>query len=60
VNGLYDVSVVTYPAYAQTTAAVRALEEVQAGEAQEALAAAKEVHKRESRKRQINIAAHAI
>jgi HK97 family phage prohead protease len=60
VNGLYDVSVVTYPAYAQTTAAVRALEEVQAGEAQEALAAAKEVHKRESRKRQIHLAERAI
>lgn len=29
VNRLYDVSVVTYPAYPQTQAAVRALEEVQ-------------------------------
>lgn len=60
VNGLYDVSVVTYPAYAQTTAAVRALQEVQEGEAQQALAAAKEVHKRESRKRQIDLAARSI
>lgn len=60
VKGLYDVSVVTYPAYPQTSAAVRALEEVQQGEAQEALAEVVQQIEREARQRQIDLAQYAI
>lgn len=60
VKGLYDVSVVTYPAYPQTTAAVRALDEAQADEAAKALAEAKQEIERDSRSRHIQLAELAI
>ena len=62
VNRLYDVSVVTYPAYPATSAAVRALEDVQAADAGAQLAAAKEAEQRvrDSRRRDVDLAEIAI
>lgn len=55
VNRLYDVSVVTYPAYPQTTAAVRALQEREADDTAALLAAAQALAQHQSRGRQIDI-----
>lgn len=62
VNRLYDVSVVTYPAYPATSAAVRALEDVQAADAGAQLAAAKESEQRarDARRRDVELAEIAI
>lgn len=61
---LFDVSVVTYPAYPATSAAVRALEEVRAADESAAaqLQAAKdrEQREREARRREIEIAEIAV
>lgn len=55
VTRLYDVSVVTYPAYPQTSAAVRALQDVEDAEA--ALSAAQEEERRiaEARARELDL-----
>lgn len=50
ISRLFDVSVVTYPAYPQTSAAVRALEDVQRTES-EATAALKQAEADEARRR---------
>ena len=64
VSALYDVSVVTYPAYPATSAAVRALEDVQKADADAAaqLQAAKdrEQRAREARRREIELAEVAV
>lgn len=64
VSRLYDVSVVTYPAYPQTSAAARALEDVQRAEseAEKALREAQEEAKRQAaiRERQILRAEHRV
>jgi uncharacterized protein len=60
VSRLYDVSVVTYPAYPATTAAVRFLEEVRAAgasaEAELQAARARELAERDARRRVVEIA----
>ena len=60
VSRLFDVSVVTYPAYPQTSAAVRALQDVQQAEddAQRGMREAQEAHQRRTaqRQREIDIA----
>lgn len=60
VNRLFDVSVVTYPAYPQTTAAVRALEERQADDTAQLLEQAKEKAQREARSRHLDILAAQV
>lgn len=55
VNRLYDVSVVTYPAYPQTTAAVRALQEREADDTAALLAHAHGKAQREARARSIDL-----
>ena len=57
VSRLFDVSVVTYPAYPQTSAAVRELQGLQEQDAQQALAAAQanERREREARARHLQI-----
>lgn len=62
VSRLFDVSVVTYPAYPQTSAAVRELEGLQASDAQHALqeARAAEQREREARARHLQLLAVAI
>jgi uncharacterized protein len=57
---LFDVSVVTYPAYPQTSAAARALQDLQDAEAARAEAEAAEARGRESVARQIQLARYAI
>jgi HK97 family phage prohead protease len=54
VNRLYDVSVVTYPAYPQTSAAVRELQHLQDAASARALAEAEEERQRQARAREIN------
>lgn len=60
VSRLYDVSVVTYPAYPQTSAAARALEELQEADANAAAELARQIEKdkrtREAVARQIRLA----
>lgn len=57
VSRLYDVSVVTYPAYQQTTAAARALAEIQDQDAKSSLEAAQAEEKRaaDSRARHLRL-----
>lgn len=57
VSRLYDVSVVTYPAYQQTTAAARALAEIQYQDAKTSLEAAQAEEKRaaDSRARHLRL-----
>ena len=55
VSRLYDVSVVTYPAYPQTSAAVRELQHVQDAEAAKAEAEADEKRQREARARESDL-----
>lgn len=64
VSRLYDVSVVTYPAYPATSAAVRALEEVRAAgasaEAELQAARSRELAERDARRRAVEIAEASI
>lgn len=55
VSRLYDVSVVTYPAYPQTSAAVRELQHVQDAEAAKAQAEAEEQRQRAARGRELEL-----
>lgn len=55
VSRLYDVSVVTYPAYPQTSAAVRALQEQTEAEQAMAHAAAEEERQRRARARELDL-----
>lgn len=55
VSRLFDVSVVTYPAYPQTSAAVRALQEVTDTEAELAAAQQAEVRQRAARARELDL-----
>lgn len=55
ISRLYDVSVVTYPAYAQTSAAVRALKETTDAEQALADAQADQERQRQSRGRELEI-----
>lgn len=54
VSRLFDVSVVTYPAYPQTSAAVRALQELTDAEQQLAAAQAEEQRQRQARARELD------
>lgn len=60
VSRLYDVSVVTYPAYPSTTAAVRALQEREQSEAAQQLEAARQGAKRAARSRELDILAAQV
>jgi HK97 family phage prohead protease len=55
VSRLFDVSVVTYPAYPQTSAAVRALEEVTDAAAEMAAAEAAAARQRQARARELDL-----
>lgn len=55
VSRLYDVSVVTYPAYPQTLAAVRALQEQTDAEQALAAATAEELRQRQARARELDL-----
>ena len=55
VSRLFDVSVVTYPAYPQTSAAVRALEDLQSAEAAKAQAEAEAQREHDARAREIDL-----
>jgi hypothetical protein len=55
VSRLFDVSVVTYPAYPQTSAAVRALQELTDAEQQLAAAQAEEQRQRQARARELDL-----
>jgi phage head maturation protease len=60
VSRLFDVSVVTYPAYPQTSAAVRALEQRQADDTAQQLQQAKDKAQREARGRHLEILAAQV
>lgn len=55
VSRLYDVSVVTYPAYPQTEAAARALADVESAEAAKHEAVAREKRQRAARARELQL-----
>lgn len=55
VSRLFDVSVVTYPAYPQTSAAVRALEDLQSAEAAKAQAEAEAQREHDARARELDL-----
>jgi len=55
VSRLFDVSVVTYPAYTATEAAVRAMSELESAEAAKQEAEAKERRQREVRARELDL-----